>query len=247
MLTYSQVDRAREAAKAERSQSAGSLRLAFQAVARLQLRQAPLSDARVRQALFMATDRQRITADAYHGLAYPETNVIPAQFADLSDPSVDYSKLYPSIGSCQQLLDEAGYPMHDGKRFSFEFAFGAAGTPNGVVFSDVANILSAEWKEIGVELRLVSLDQGLWLQKVYDKHDFQLALGSLTATFDPTFGIDRSYVCNDTTLNYRIQRGIATRSLTPLPPRPIRSNGRNVRSTTSNMPRSSLTILARSR
>jgi peptide/nickel transport system substrate-binding protein len=215
MLTYSQVDRAREAAKSGKIEAR---RLQFGSPFRLSLdfniRQAPLADARVRQALFMATDRRRITADAYHGLAYPETNVIPAQFTDLSDPSVDYSKLYPyDPARANKLLDEAGYPMKDGKRFSFEFAFGAAGTPNGAVFNDVANILSAEWKEIGIELRLVSLDQALWLQKVYEKHDFQLALGSLTATFDPTFGIDRSYVCNETTLPYKNPTGYCNKDL----------------------------------
>jgi peptide/nickel transport system substrate-binding protein len=215
MLTYSQVERAREAAKsgkieARRLQFGSPFRLSLD----FNLRKTPLSDARLRQALFMATDRQRIVADAYHGLAYPETNVIPAQFVDLSDPSVDYGKLYPyDPARANKMLDEAGYPMRDGKRLSLEFAFGGAGTPNGAVFADVANILSAEWKEIGVELRLVSLDQALWLQKVYEKHDFDLALGSLTATFDPTFGVDRSYVCNDTTLPYKNPTGYCNKDL----------------------------------
>ncbi len=44
------------------------------------LRRTPMSDVRVRQALFLATDRQRISADAYRGLAFPAFSAIPVQF-----------------------------------------------------------------------------------------------------------------------------------------------------------------------
>ena len=54
-----------------------------------------MSDVKVRQALFMATDRKRISADAYRGLAFPAVSAIPIQFSELYDPSVNYNTMYP--------------------------------------------------------------------------------------------------------------------------------------------------------
>ena len=81
-----------------------------------------------------------------------------------------------------KLLDEAGYPLKDGKRFSLELSFGGGGTSSGAVYSDAANIIVADWGAIGVEVHPVSLEQNIWLEKVYDRRDFQVSLTSLTST-----------------------------------------------------------------
>lgn len=209
VIPYSQLDRAREAAKGGKI---AVQRIPFSSPFRLSLdfnlTQAPFSDRRVRQALFMALNRQRIANDVYHGVARAETNVIPSQFAGRSDPSVDYSKMYPyDPVRAGKLLDEAGYPLKDGKRFSLELSFGGGGTSSGAVYTDAANIIVADWAAIGVEVHPVSLEQNIWLQKVYDRRDFQVSMTSLTSTFDPTFGIDRSYLCNNTHIMYKNPSG----------------------------------------
>lgn len=215
VIPFSQVQRAREAAK---DGKIDVRRIPFSSPARLSmdfnLRQPPFDNVKVRQALFMATDRKQIAADAYHGLAIPETNVIPAQFSELTDPSVDYSKAFPfDLQAAGKLLDEAGYPLKDGKRFSIELTSGNAGSALGTVYNDAANIIAARWRQVGIEVRLSNLDQAIWLQKVYEKHDFHVSITSLTATFDPTFGIDRSYLCNTTSLAYKNPTGYCNQEL----------------------------------
>lgn len=162
------------------------------------LRRAPMSDVRVRRALLQATDRQRINADAYRGLAFPATSAIPEQFKDLYDPSVNYSTMYPyDPAAAGKLLDEASYPLKDGKRFSIELTF-----QNGSPFDSIGRSLAAQWAQIGVDVKLTQLDAQIWIDKVYKRNDFDLSLASLTGRSDPTLGVDRSFVCNPGQLPY---------------------------------------------
>jgi peptide/nickel transport system substrate-binding protein len=162
------------------------------------LRRKPMSDVRVRQALFFATNRQRISNDAYRGLAFPAVSAIPVQFAKLYDPSVNYDKMYPyDPVRAGKMLDEAGYPLKDGKRFSVELTY-QAGPP----FDAVARSIAAQWQQIGVDVRLSGLDAQIWLNKVYQQHDFDISLNSLTGRSDPTLGVDRSFVCNPASVPY---------------------------------------------
>ena len=76
----------------------------------------------VRQALLMAIDRERISKDVYQGLAFPAMNAIPEQFTMLTDPSVDYNKQFAyDPAKAGKMLDEAGFPLKDGKRFTHGF------------------------------------------------------------------------------------------------------------------------------
>ncbi len=76
----------------------------------------------VRQALLVGIDRERISKDVYQGLAFPAMNAIPEQFPMLTDTSVDYNKqfAYDPV-KAGKMLDEAGYPLKDGKRFALNF------------------------------------------------------------------------------------------------------------------------------
>jgi peptide/nickel transport system substrate-binding protein len=55
--------------------------------------------------------------------------------------------------------------------------------------------VAAQWKEVGVETRLVRLDSQIWTDKVYRKVDVSLI--SPTRRSDPTLGVDRSFLCNE--------------------------------------------------
>ncbi len=196
---FSQVQQAQEASKNGRFKV---VKITMNAPERSSLdfnfRRSPMSDVRVRQALFQATDRQRISADAYRGLAFPATSAIPEQFTDLYDPSVNYSTMYPyDPVRAGKLLDEAGFPLKDGKRFSVELAYQSVPP-----FDAIAKSIAAQWQQIGVDVRLTGLDAQIWLNKVYRQHDFDISLVSLTGRSDPTLGVDRSFVCNPGSVPY---------------------------------------------
>ncbi|WP_322864780.1 ABC transporter substrate-binding protein (plasmid) [Aquicoccus sp. G2-2] len=161
------------------------------AVVDFNMRKAPFDNQKVRAALFMAIDRDRVVQDAFQGLANKAVNAIPVQFTALHDPSIDYNKLYPyDPKAAAKLLDEAGYPMKDGKRFSAEVTY-IAKPP----YDSVSRVVAAMWKEIGVDATLSGLDAQIWIDKVYKQHDFDASVISLTGRTNPVLGIDRSYRC----------------------------------------------------
>ncbi len=196
---FSQVQQAQTASKSGKFKV---VKIAINAPERssidFNLRRAPMSDVRVRRALFQATDRQRINADAYRGLAFPATSAIPEQFKKLNDPSVNYDTMYPyDPAAAGKLLDEAGYPLKDGRRFSVELTY-----QSGPPFDAIARSIAAQWQQIGVDVKLTGLDAQIWIDKVYHRNDFDMSLASLTGRSDPTLGVDRSFVCNPSHLPY---------------------------------------------
>ena len=155
----------------------------------------------VRQALLVAIDRARISRDVYQGLAFPAGNAIPEQFAKLTDPSVDYNKQFPyDPVKAGKMLDEAGYPLKDGKRFSLEFI----GATNADAFyaEPSAQIIAANWRAIGIDVKLSMMEGQLWTARVFKERNFDVSQVSLTARTDPLFGVDRSFLCNTTNVPY---------------------------------------------
>lgn len=155
----------------------------------------------VRHALMTAIDRPRLSKDVYQGLAFPAMNAIPEQFAMLTDPSVDYNKLFPyDPAKAGKMLDDAGYPLKDGKRFAMEFV----GAVNADAFyaEPSAQIISANWRALGIDVKLSLLEGQLWTNRVFKERNYDVSLVSLTARTDPLFGVDRSFLCNSTNVPY---------------------------------------------
>jgi peptide/nickel transport system substrate-binding protein len=162
------------------------------AVVDFNLRRAPMNNVKVRQALFHAIDRQRIVRDVYQGLAETAKNAIPTQFKTLHDTSINYDTMFAyDVKRAAQLLDEAGYPLKDGKRFAIELAVIAAAP-----YDAVAQVVQAQWTALGIDVKLSTLDQQIWTNKVYTQHDFDASIISLTGRSNPVLGVDRSFVCN---------------------------------------------------
>lgn len=160
-----------------------------------------LQQAAVRKALYTAIDRTKIIQDAYDGFAELPKSAIPTDFTALYDPTVDYTKTYAfDAAAAANALDAAGLPMKDGKRFSVTLSYvaGDAEYP----FDAVARIVAAQWKSIGVDVKLDGLDSQVWSDKVYTNRDFDVSLISLTGRTDPVLGVDRSFLCNDKRLPY---------------------------------------------
>ncbi|MGO4264024.1 ABC transporter substrate-binding protein, partial [Lysobacter sp. TAB13] len=133
------------------------------AVIDFNLRRSPMNNVKVRQALFHAIDRQRIVRDVYQGLAETAKNAIPTQFKNLHDTSVNYDTMYAyDPKRAAQLLDEAGFPLKDGKRFALELAVISAAP-----YDAVAQVVQAQWTALGIDVKLSALDQQIWTNKVY--------------------------------------------------------------------------------
>jgi ABC-type transport system substrate-binding protein len=81
------------------------------------------------------------------------------------------------------MLDAAGYPLKDGKRFSLEFTYTAVSP-----FNTIAKSVAAQWKEVGVDTKLVRLDSQIWTDKVYRKKDFDVSLISPHRAVRPALG-----------------------------------------------------------
>jgi peptide/nickel transport system substrate-binding protein len=202
-LPYTQLKRIQDAA-ADGKVIAHKVELSAPERSSLDLNTArkPFDDVRVRQALLIAMDRSRIVSDAYHGFAIEAGNAIPEQFTDLTDPSIKYSELYAhDPAKAAKLLDEAGYPLVNGKRFAMELTYASADF-NRVIMEPMAQILAAQWGAIGIDVKLAGLDIQLWIDKVYNHRDFDASLVSLTGRTDPMLGVDRSFLCNTTHLPY---------------------------------------------
>ena len=155
----------------------------------------------IRQALLTAIDRERISKDVYQGLAFPAMNAIPEQFTMLTDPSVDYNKQFAyDPAKAGKMLDEAGFPLKDGKRFTVDFT----GAVNADAFyaEPAAQIIAANWRAIGIDVKLSLLEGQLWTNKVFKDRNYDVSMVSLTARTDPLFGVDRSFLCNTTNVPY---------------------------------------------
>jgi peptide/nickel transport system substrate-binding protein len=193
-LDFTQIQRAEEASKIGKFKV---VKIEVNAPERstidFNMRRKPFDSVEVRRALFRAIDRKRISVDAYRGLAFPATNAIPEQFKALFDPSIDYNQIYAfDPKKAGEMLDAAGYPLKDGKRFSLEFTYISVS-----LFDAIAKSVAAQWQEVGVETKLVGLDSQIWTDKVYRKNEFDVSLISLTGRSDPTLGVDRSFLCNE--------------------------------------------------
>jgi peptide/nickel transport system substrate-binding protein len=114
----------------------------------------PLKDARVRQALNYAIDKEVIVAAIMDGRTRVADQMTPAinpeRVPDLAPYSYDPDK-------AKALLADAGYP--DGFSFVFEFSFGTGGTHMPSMFQQVA----ADLKKIGVDMEVRPLP---WSQYV---------------------------------------------------------------------------------
>jgi oligopeptide transport system substrate-binding protein len=75
----------------------------------------PFDDVRVREALAIAIDRERISRDDLDGATEPARKFLPEAMSDSNKPVVDKSELLDQdVLRAKELLAEAGYPEGDG-------------------------------------------------------------------------------------------------------------------------------------
>jgi peptide/nickel transport system substrate-binding protein len=153
------------------------------------LREKPLSDVRVRQAISMAIDRKRLVDVIWFGAGKPARGPIvsgnPAHF-DASLPEFEYNPQ-----RAQQLLDEAGYPRRQGGvRFRLTQNF----LPYGEEWVRQGEYIRQELGRIGIQVETQSVDMAGWLRRIYTDWDYDFTSNFTHNYSDPTIGVQRAFI-----------------------------------------------------
>lgn len=142
----------------------------------------PITDKKVRQALYTAIDRKSIVENiVIYGV--PGTSCYTTAQGLYYDP--DIAEMYPiegDIAKANQMLDEAGYPRDaSGKRFSVSI-WTRIGVPTR---EDASMAIKQWWGELGVETTVQTVEQGTLKQSFWFDHDFELIFWSSGVGPDP--------------------------------------------------------------
>lgn len=161
-----------------------------------------LQDLRVRKALAHAASREQFLERVLFGegdmARAPISSAITlAHAAGLPVPEHD-------LAEADRLLESAGWVRGgDGMRI----ARGVAGVRDGTRLtlgfkefptqSAYGNLLRAQWREAGVDLRLEPLEPAVFVQAVFNERDFDTAIFSYCNGTDPEIGVRRMYVSSN--------------------------------------------------
>lgn len=140
-----------------------------------------LSDAKIRNALTMATDQKDILHNVGVDTVATDGPLLSSHIGynkDYAQHSLDVAKANASLDEAGWLLDPAtGFRSKDGTRLSISLK-----TLNSPEFANVANRLQRQWLAVGVELRIDSLPQAeLQLEvdaRSYDALMYSVIMGS---------------------------------------------------------------------
>jgi len=144
----------------------------------------PLKDVRVRKAIAYTVDKNFIMNALMQGTASDSRTGIhpdsPFYNGKVESYDVDLDK-------ANALLDEAGFPMEDGKRFDLTIDFGWPGVKPQVEY------VKAALKKVGVEVEVrASADFPTWAKRMGDM-DFDLSWDTVFNWGDPVIGVHRTY------------------------------------------------------
>ena len=150
------------------------------------LRNEHLAKLEVRQALMHAMNREAMLGVVYYGLAEMLTGPIPEtlpNFYTADVPSYDYDP-----ARANELLDAAGYARGaDGMRFSLRLIAPTVGD----TYERMGQFLKQNFRDVGVDLELISADIPTFIRSVFGEYDYDLTLYPGSVTADPTIGSQR--------------------------------------------------------
>jgi dipeptide transport system substrate-binding protein len=137
----------------------------------------PFDDAKVRQALNMATNKQAIIDAVFQGAGTIAKNPIPPTIWSYNDAVEDYP--YDPEGA-KKLLEEAG--VTDLKTNIWAMPVQRPYNPNA---RRMAELLQADWANVGVEAEIVSFEWGEYLKRSLEGEHDTVLLGWTGDNGDP--------------------------------------------------------------
>ena len=149
----------------------------------------PFNDLRVRQAFFMALDRQFILDRVYFGQGRISTGPISRQMVWAYTPDVK-SYAY-DVAAANRLLDQADFPRaRNGTRFTIVFTHADS-------FGRLGEVMRDQLRAVGIDLQLEKMEVNAANDKVFIKKDFDLGVASYCNGTDPEVGVRRVYVSSN--------------------------------------------------
>lgn len=145
----------------------------------------------VRQAISFAIDREFITKALHGGASTRATGPITVESPFYTD---DVERYDVDLDKANKLLDDAGYPVKDGKRFSLEIDYipGFAEQQK-----NVAEYIRSQLKKVDIEIKLRAVpDFPSWAKRV-SGHEFELSMDIVFNWGDPVIGVHRTYLSSN--------------------------------------------------
>ncbi|MGO4560263.1 ABC transporter substrate-binding protein [Mesorhizobium sp. 2RAF21] len=145
-----------------------------------------LKELKVRQAIAHAIDIKALINVVLYGYAVPSPTPIGPGLAKFHNPDIPFANFDTALA--EKLLDEAGYQRDaGGKRFKLRVSTNPF---NPQTYSDfIAQALT----KIGIEPDIQKFDFATYVKVLYTDRAWDLAVESLSNTFDPTAGVQRVY------------------------------------------------------
>jgi peptide/nickel transport system substrate-binding protein len=163
----------------------------------LDLQNPILQDAKVRQALSLALDRNRIKEVQYADGVFATSVVSPA-YGQYHDDSLPELKM--DANAAAALLDEAGWVAgdggvreKDGQKLALTFQAWADQS-----WQNIAAITQASWKEIGVDVKIESVELARLTDTLSGQYD--LAANGWPLTSDPIVGLTQLFHSTEKTI-----------------------------------------------
>jgi len=158
----------------------------------LNLRRAPFSDVRVRQAIAHALDKDFIVKTLFLGSPKPAHSMLHATNPFFTD---DVPKFTGGIAKANALLDEAGLkPDANGVRFKMQLEI-----PNWLQthLAVLGDYIRPQLKKVGIEVSLRKApDFGTWAQRVAS-WDYDATMNAIWNYPDPAIGVHRLFACKN--------------------------------------------------
>lgn len=132
---------------------------------------APFDNVKVRQAMNYAISKADIIDSVFAGYAVPlGSNMSPAM-GDYQKKGLE-NMYKQDVEKAKALLAEAGYP--DGFKTKITVS------SHNEIYSNIAQIVAANLKEIGVDVEIEVVEWGIWLDRVYFGRDYNMTTIDLT-------------------------------------------------------------------
>ncbi|MEJ2164518.1 MAG: ABC transporter substrate-binding protein [Desulfobacterales bacterium] len=152
------------------------------------VKQKPLDDKRVRQAICYAIDKKFILNKLLLGLSKRATGPIVPD-SPFYTPDVEHYDL--NLDKANTLLDEAGYPRKDGgMRFSLTVDY----IPGQLEQQkNLAEYMKPQLKKIGINVIIRSSPDFPSWAKIVSNYDFEMTMDNVWNWGDPVIGVQRTY------------------------------------------------------